>query len=66
MHKEADESKSKDESYYNEENIVVQQIIENKAIAVYNNAVDDNSIARYWKISNNHNNTIIEDYIRTN
>ena len=54
------------ELYYNEENTVVQQIMKNKVITVCNAAVDDNSIAGYRKVSNNHNNTILEDYIGIN
>ena len=40
--------------------------MENKAIAVCAAVVDDNLMAGYWKILNNHNDTIVEDYIRTN
>ena len=46
-HEEVDKSESEDELYYNEENTVVQQIMENKVIAVCDAMVDDNSMARY-------------------
>ena len=55
-----------DDLGYNEENIVIQLILENSAIAVYYAAVDNNVMARYWKVSNKHNDVFIEDYIRIN
>ena len=33
---------------------------------MYYAAVDNNVMARYWKVSNKHNDVIIEDYIRIN
>ena len=65
-HKKIEEWESDEDSIYNKENTVIQLMMEYRAIAICDAAVDDNTMARYQKVSNGYNDVIIDDYIGTN
>ena len=55
------DSDSNTESY-NEENIIVEEIISYSAIAVYNASVNIDIMAKILRITNKHNDNIIEGF----
>ena len=61
-----DESIYDSDSWYNEENRVVDAIRSNTAIAVYDTSVKDNMIGGWQKITNERNKVLASDYIGSN
>ena len=61
-----DESIYDSDSWYNEENRVVDAIRSNTAIAVYDASVKDNIIGGWQKITNERNKVLASDYIGSN
>lgn len=58
-----DESDSSDESYCNQENFLLQEIINDQAITACDAAIDKEFMVEYWRITNLTNNKINESIV---
>ena len=58
-----DESDSSNESYYNQENFLLQEIINDQAITAYDAAINKEFMVEYQRITNLTNNKINESIV---